>query len=177
MLTLGQQLIHKPVLSLRTGAPIGEALEPIINPNNLKIEGWYVQDRFNKDKRILLSQDVREILTQGFVVNDHESLSEISELVRLQKTLDLAFVLEGKQVISDTKRKLGKVSDYAFERNGFFIQKIYIAQSMLKSFSGSSLTIDRTQIIEVTQKKIIVKEALVPSKASLQSVVENPRTA
>jgi hypothetical protein len=41
-----------------------------------------------------------------------------------------------------------------------YIQKIYVAQSLLKSFTGGSLSIDRSQINEVTPKRIIINELL-----------------
>ncbi len=171
MLTLGQPLIEKPILSLRTGQPVGLAHQPIINPNNLKIEGWFAEDRFDKRKGVLLGQDIREILPQGFVVNDHEAISELDELVRLKKILELEFEIIGKSVYTKHHKKLGKVTDYAFEKNGFFIQKLYVAQPLIKSFSGGDLTVDRTQIIEVTDKKIVVKEATAPDKVVVRSAV------
>lgn len=163
---MGQQLIGKPVMSLRTGGPIATILDVIVNPHNLKIEGWFVDDPARRQRRIVLSQDIRDILDQGFVVNDHESLSDIEELVRLNSILKLAFELVGKAVVSEDKKRLGKVNDYAFEKNGYFIQKLYIGQSLWKSFSGGSAIVDRTQIIEINNRKIVVKEATIPSKVT-----------
>lgn len=164
MLLMGQQLIGKPVLSLRTGGPVGEVTDIIINPNNLKVEGWYVNDSSTKQRRVLLSQDIRDIIDQGFVVNDAEDLSDSSELVRLESVIKLNFELMGKTVVSDTKRRLGKVNDYAFEKDGFFIQKLYIGQSIVRSFSGGSAIVDRTQIIGINNKRITVAEATIPGK-------------
>lgn len=169
MLTLGQQLIGKQVLSLRIGRPIGTVGEPIINPNNLKIEGWHAIDTSTKKSAVLLSQDIREILDQGFVVNDHEALSQTDDLIRLKEILSYRFALINKAVYSGRKR-LGKVNDYAFERNGFYIQKLYVSQSIVKSFTGGALVIDRTQIIEITNKKIVVKEATVQDSAPMPVV-------
>jgi uncharacterized protein YrrD len=161
MLTLGQALLGKKILSLRTGGQLGELLEPIINPNNLKIEGWFINDRFHKRKSILLSKEIRDILPQGVVVNDHEALSEPAELVRLKKVLDVGFELIGKKVVTTSKSRLGKVNDYAFEKNAFFIQKLYIAKSILKSIGTTSNVVDRTQIVEITHSRIVVKDATV----------------
>ncbi len=158
MLTLGQPLLGKNILSLRIGGPIGIVNEPIINPNNLKVEGWHAVDTYKKTT-VLLSQDVRDILPQGFVVNDHEALTHPSELVRLKEILEHNFNLIGKPVYTTGNKRLGKVSDYSFEKNAFFVQKLYVSQSIIKSFSGGTLTIDRTQIVEITHKRITVEEA------------------
>lgn len=158
MLQLSASLLNKGVLSLRTGAPVAEITAAIINPNNLKIEGFYCEDRFDKKTLVLLYQDIRDIMPKGYVVNDHDVLAEPGELVRLQKVLDIGFELIGKQVVTVDKQKVGKVSDYAADTTTMYIQKIYVAQSILKSFTGGSLSIDRNQINEITPKRIIINE-------------------
>lgn len=167
MLLMGQQLINKPVMSLRTGGPVGTVVDIIINPNNLKIEGWFVNDSTSKRRAVLLSQDIRDIIDQGFVVNDHEGLSDVDELVRLKPVLDIGFELIGKSVITKAKQKLGKVNDYAFDKDGFVIQKLYVNQSIVKSFSGGAAIVDRNQIIEINRRYIIVHEATVPGRATV----------
>lgn len=158
MLQLSASLLNKAVLSLRTGAPVATVTAPIINPDNLKIEGFYCEDRFDKKQLVLLYQDIRDIIPKGFVINDHDVLVEPSELVRLQKVMGLNFDLIGKQVVTVDKQKVGKVSDYATETTTMFVQKIYVAQSILKSLTGGSLSIDRNQINEITPKRIIINE-------------------
>lgn len=159
MITLGQQLIGKNIMSLRIGRPVGITTGVIINPNNLKIEGWYANEVDSKKRLILLSQEVRDIIPEGFVVNDHEALTSPEDLVRLKKVLDYKFELVGKPVVSNHRRKVGKVTDYALDRNSFVIQKLHVEQSIVKSFMGGALMVDRNQIIEINDKKIIIKEA------------------
>jgi sporulation protein YlmC with PRC-barrel domain len=158
MLQLSSALLNRSVLSLRSGGPVATIIEPIINPNNLKIEGFYCEDRFDKRRLILLCQDIRETLPQGFVINDHDVLSEPDELVRLQKVLEINFSIIGKQVVTVDKQKVGKVTDYAAEMSSMYVQKIYVSQSILKSLTGGSLSIDRSQINEITPKRIIINE-------------------
>lgn len=158
MLQLSNSLLDKSVLSLRTGSAIATIIGPIINPDNLKIEGFYCEDRFDKKQLVLVCQDIRDILSNGYVVNDHDVLVEADELVRLQKVMEINFELIGKQVITINKQKVGKVSDYATEVNSMFIQKVYVSQSIMKSLTGGSLSIDRTQINEITPRRIIINE-------------------
>jgi sporulation protein YlmC with PRC-barrel domain len=167
MLQLSNTLLNRPVLSLQTGTAIATAISPIINPNNLKIEGFYCDDRASKQQLILLSQDIRDVIPQGIVVNDHASLSEPDELVRLKDVLALHFSLLGKPVETVSKQKVGKVTDFATEISSMYIQKLYVSQSVFKSFTGGSLSVDRTQINEITNRRIIVNdlEAKVPARA------------
>lgn len=161
MLKLSSALmVNKYVLSLRTGTPIATVVAPLINPNNLKIEGFYCQDRFDKKQRVLLHQDIRDMLPQGFVVNDQDVLSEPEELVRLQDIIELNFELIGKPVETISQQRVGKVSDFATEIESMFIQKIYVSQSLLKSFTGGSLSVDRNQVNEITPKRIIINDLL-----------------
>lgn len=159
MLKLSNALQNIPVMSLRTGGAIGTATEIILNPNNLKVEGWYVEDRFNKKKLVLVRSEVRDFGKQGLVINDHEVLEEPAELVRLKPIMDIGFVLNGKQVISQNGTKYGKVSDFAVETESLMVKKIYASQSIIKNFSGGSKSIDRTQIVEITNTHIIIEDA------------------
>lgn len=145
-------------MSLRTGGAVATAERPIINPNNLKIEGWYCRDQFSKKTLILLSKDIRDIVPQGLAVDDYERLSEPEELVRLQDILNLNFDVLGKVVITDSKRRVGKVSDYAADTTSFVIQKLYISQPVYKTLSGGQISIDRSQIIEITNREITVRD-------------------
>lgn len=147
-------------MSLRTGGAIASIIGPIINPDNLKIEGFYCEDRYDKKQLILLFQDIREVLPQGYVVNDHDVLVEAEELIRLKDVIALNFEIIGKQVVTVSKNKVGKVSDFATETETMMIQKVYVAQSVFKSFTGGSLSVDRNQIQEITPRRIIISDLL-----------------
>jgi len=169
MLVLSANLLGKNVMSLRTGQPVGKITTAIINPNNLKIEGFYCLDRFSKKELVLLYQDIRDVIPQGVVVNDHDVLVEPKELIRLKETLSIGFEILGKQVVTRSKQRLGKVTDFATEVETMYIQKLYVSQGLLKGLTRGSLSVDRSQINEITEKKIIINDLLdsaaVPSGA------------
>lgn len=160
MLKLSESLIGRSVMSLRTGQAVGTTTAAIFNPNNLKIEGFYCTDRFSKKQLVLLYQDIRDIIPQGLVVNDHDVLVEAHELVRLKKVMDIGFELIGKQVVTLGKQRLGKVSDYSVEVETMYVQKLYVSQGLLKGLTKGNLAVDRSQINEITDKKIIVNDLL-----------------
>ena len=167
MLILGQQLIGKNIMSMRIGRAIAVTTDVIINPNNLKIEGWHAYEPGTKKSAILLSQDVRGFVNQDFVVDDLDALTDPKELVRLKSLLNLKFELIGKVVITDGRRRVGKVIDYALEDETLYVHKLHVGQSILKSFSGGQVIIDRSQIIEITDKKIKISEATIKESAPL----------
>lgn len=171
MLQLSATMLNREVLSLRTGSPIACIIAPIINPTNLKIEGFYCEEYSDKNQKILLYQDIRDVLPQGVVVNDFDALTDPSDLVRLKKVLEMDFDLLGKPVETVSKEKVGKVSDYAFETATMYIQKIYVSQSILKSLTNGSLSVDRGQIHEITPKRVIINDLLQPTRAAATTAV------
>jgi sporulation protein YlmC with PRC-barrel domain len=168
MLQLSEAILKRQILSLRTSAPIADIVSPIINPDNLKIEGFYCSEYSAKEPKVLLYQDIRDILPQGIVVDDFDALTDPAELIRLKKVLDKDFVLIGKPVETISHDKVGKVSDYAFETSTMYIQKLYVSRSILKNLTSGSLSIDRTQIQDVTPKKVVINDLLetVPTHAT-----------
>ncbi len=165
MLQLSGMIINRPILSLRTGTEVATAMAPIINPDNLKIEGFFC--KVGRKQLVLVGQDIRDVLPQGFVVNDEDVLTDASELVRLNNVIQINFELLDKHVETTGGRKLGKVSDYATDTGSMFVKKLYVAQPLFKNFNGGTLGIDRTQVVEITDKKIVVHEleAKVPAHA------------
>lgn len=171
MLKLSQHIINLPVMSLRTSGKVATATSPIINPNNLQIEGWYCSDVFNKSQMILLKQDVRDFVPQGIAIDDHEVLAEPGDLIRLKEILELNFELIGKQVVTNHRRKLGKVTDYALDTLTMKIQKVYVSRPIYKSLTDGQLSIDRSQILEITPSKVVVRDVDIKAESPVPAAI------
>ena len=110
------------------------------------------------------------------MVNDHGVLAEAGDLVRLKDILALNFVLDVNQW-HHWRQTPGKLTDYAVDGN-MYIQKLYVGQLPLKSFTGGQLSVDRSQIHEITMKRIIINDPreggpsplLLPLSASFMSL-------
>jgi hypothetical protein len=162
MLRMSESLFNIPVVSLRLGQPIAVAQVPIINPHNLKIIGWWCKGSGSTGMQILLTDDVRENLSQGLAVNDDDALSPPEDLVRYKEILDANFQLKDK-LVKTKRQKIGKVHDFSYN-DGMFVQKLYVARSIIKVFTTEDTAIiDRTQIIEITDSYILVRDAEVKS--------------
>jgi sporulation protein YlmC with PRC-barrel domain len=171
MLQLSAHLLSQPVLSLRTGSVVAWTTDAIINPHILKIEGFYCKDSVDGRRLVLLYQDIREYSKRGFIIDDHDVLSEPDELVRLQNVLSLNFRLLKKPVVTTSKVRVGKVSDYAVETMTMYIQKLYVSQSLWRNLMRGSLSVDRTQIVEVTTRRIVINELLQPTPSPAATAV------
>jgi hypothetical protein len=163
MLMLSKSLSNRPVLSIRSGTQVAVAAEPVINPHNLKILGWWCKMPGGQTK-VLLAEDVRELVPDGLAINDEDDLCAPEDLVRHREILDIGFKLIDKPV--RTKRqKIGKVSDFSYN-DGMFVQKLYVARPLRKVFTTEdTLLIDRTQILEVTDHYILVRDTEIRATA------------
>jgi len=172
MTFLSDSYTERAILSLRTGSTIGLAQLPIIDASNLKIEGWYATVPDEKELMILPSLEVRDIIAKGIVVNDHDAITPMEDMIRMKAVIDAEFEIIGTTVENETGVKLGKVRDYSADNQTFFIKKLYVGQSLVRSMlslTKPQLIIDRSQIIDVTKDKIIVKDA--------SEKVQNSKTA
>jgi hypothetical protein len=154
---MSESLFNITVVSLRIGQPIATAERPIINPHNLKIIGWWCKPFNSNSLQILLTDDVRENVTKGMVVNDEDALSPPEDLVRFKEILDANFQLADK-LVKTKRQKIGRVRDFSYN-DGLFVQKLYVERSLIKVFAAEDTAIiDRTQITEITDTYILVRD-------------------
>ncbi len=158
MLLLGSSFAKFPLLSLRTGRVVGSIVGHLINPHKLKIDALWCQVSTNKKPMLLLLQDIREVSPKGVIIDDDDVLLEPTEAIRLRSIIELKFEIIDKKVTSG-HFTLGKVADYALERESFTIQKLYVEPSIWNKIKNNRLTIDRSQIIEVSHREVRVKSS------------------
>lgn len=157
MLMMSKGLFNQPILSLHTEDQIGIAQKPIINPHNLKIIGWWCSSSTIPKQLVLLTENVREMMPKGLAVDNDSALSPPEDLVRHREVLNIQFVLLDK-LVRTKRHRLGKVGDFTYDES-MFVQKIYVARSLVKIFSPEdTLIIDRNQIQEVTDNYILVDD-------------------
>lgn len=170
MLQLSGNLYNCPILSLRSGDQVATATEPIINPKFLKVEGFYCSDSQSKEQLILVGIDIREFSKQGIIIDDHDVLTEPADLVRLRDVLALDFQLLKKPVETVAKSKVGIVKEFAVETSSMYVQKLYVTRPFWQNLSISTLSVDRSQIVEVTSKRIVINDLLEPTQEAAPAV-------
>jgi hypothetical protein len=163
MLLLGSSFAKIPLLSLRIGRPVGSIVGHLINPHTLKIDALWCKLHTSKKPMLLTALDIREMGPKGIIVNDVDVAIDPDEAVRLKPIIDLNYDLIDKKVISG-HLSIGRVADYAVDQTSMYIQKIYVEPSLLGRLKSSRLTIDRTQIIEVSPTYVKVAGGEKPVK-------------
>lgn len=155
-----------PIRSLQTGRQIGKLGLMIINPDNLNVEAFLCKQRITNQGLYLFTSDIREFSSAGVIVDSQDNLMASEDLVRLQKLVDINFELVGKKVITQHKRKVGKVINFTLDDISYKIEKIYVQPSLFKGFTGGDKIIDRKQILNVTDTTITVKDVDIKAKES-----------
>lgn len=177
MLKLSSTLLNVPVVSLQLGRPIAVALQPLINPNNLKIEGWFCQIPVSKETLFLPLADIREMGSYGIAVNTAEALAPLEDFVRLAKIITINYQLIGKKVETITGKKVGKVEDYAVNIESMYVQKLYVNQRSINAFLKDQLSISRLQIREISRKKIVIEQLEGFEKGFFKRPIRLPESA
>jgi hypothetical protein len=156
MLLLGSSFAKFPILSLRSGTTVGSVVGHLINPHKLKIDALWCKVPNSKAPMLLLQQDIREVSIKGIIVDDSDVIVHAEDMVRLKPIINLRFELLEKRVISG-RLPIGRVVDYALERDGLTVQKLYVEPNIFGRLKASRITIDRSLIIEVSPKHVKVR--------------------
>lgn len=176
MLVQASRLIGTKVLSMQTTSSIGSVSQPIVDPSNFQILGFYLSGPLiDKKNNILDTKSIREYSRYGMVIDSIEELVAKEDVVKISEVIDLHFNPIGLKVETKKGTKLGKVSDYSVTSEDFMVQQIIVKRPVIKSFLDPELTIPRSEIVEVNDYKIIVKdeEKVIKEKASNEDFIPN----
>lgn len=161
MYILASEIENLPIISLQTGEAIAQLHRPVIDMSTLEVAAYRCEALTGKQPLILMPRDIRQFATDGLLVDNEDELAQADEVVRMGPLIKQDFNPRGKAVVSDIGRRLGSVDDYSINLDSKRIQKLYLKQPFLRSWLGSNITIDRTQIIDVSPKKIVVRDSVI----------------
>lgn len=168
MLLLGSDLIGYPILSLHMGREIARVTELIIDPESLKIVAFRASGY--EDGDILTTDDIREFSNIGMIVDSGDVFANQGDVVRVDKISELRFDIIGLNVVTKKGTKLGKASNYMVNTNDFTVQQIVVQRPFFKAFNDPELWVGRSEIVEINDTQIIVKDEEAKIK---QKVVED----
>jgi sporulation protein YlmC with PRC-barrel domain len=123
---------------------------------------------------VLLLRDVRQVAIDCILVNTADDLVEAGDIVRLAPLLERDFDPRRLRVVTDLKRKVGMVEDYTINLQTYHLQKLYVRRSLLHSWMGASLIIDRSQILEVSEREFTVRDATVSTTHRSHTLAPKP---
>ena len=161
MLINASSLIGTRILSLQLGGAVAEVDNLIVDPDNLQIVAFHLSGPVigGETGDILDARSIREFSRLGFIIDDTDELVFRTDVVRIDKIMSLNFHLVGLKVVTEKGKKLGKVIDFIVDPSSLLTQQLVVQRPALKSFLDPELTIHRSQIVEVDDFKVTVKDA------------------
>ena len=177
MLVMNSRIIGTPFLSIQAGGPIATIKSAIIDPNDLKILGFYLEGPLvnRAEARILDVRSIREYSQLGMVIDNIEELVAPDDIIKIQNVLELNFDLINLKVRTKKGTKLGHIIDYTLTSEDFIVQQIIVKRPLVKAFIDPELTISRKEIVEITDYEVIIKdeEKVLKARAEKEDFVPN----
>lgn len=175
MLVAYSNLLGTPILSVQAGGTIGYLKSAIVDPDTLKILAFRLQGPSIGPANLLDTQSIREYSNLGMVIDDADELVEEGDVIRIKEVLELNFDLLTLKVETKKGSKLGKVVDFTLNPDDYVIQQIIVKRPLIKALNDPELTIPRTEIVEITDYKIIVKdeEKTIKARAEKEDFIPN----
>lgn len=166
MILDASKLIGFRILSLRSGGVISTIESIIVDPNDLKILGFFLnKNTVSFDSGAILDvRSVREFSHLGMIIDSDEELLNVGDVVKIDEMVKLNFQPIHFKVKTQNKTNVGTVIDYTIDVNDFYIQQLTVKRPILKSFIDPELIINRSEILEINDEAIIVKDELAKQK-------------
>lgn len=154
-----------PIMSLQTGSELARTSRAIINPRKLSIVAYELEGRLlNFDPALLRVEDIREIGPMGMIIDSSDELVSPDDIIKLKEVYHLGFEMDGLKVVDDRKKTVGRVIGYTLETGGFIIQQLKVKRPLVQSFGDTELLIHRSQIVKLTNDRVIVKSPKIRHK-------------
>ncbi len=174
MLILSEAIYGKKIMSIHAGGPIASLQDAVIDPKDLKIIGFSVGARGLKYYSVVHSGDIREWGPLGAIVNSEDAIMEVDEnMPKIKELAEANFKLEGIGVRTESGKRLGKVRNFVFETEGYFVVKLYVENRGLLSLVNGTRVIERDSVVNVTKKFIVVADDLQKIKVGKKKASEN----
>lgn len=156
----GIKLERCPILSIHVAGKIGEVAKVVIDPNDLSVPALLVKSLVAEAGEVLLTREIREVANIGIIIDSNDALVNREDLIKMQEIINLNYNIIGAKVKTKRGATLGRVKDFIIEAEDFRIVQIVVKRTALKALlDDDELLISKSQIIEVTDTKIIVKDA------------------
>ena len=158
MLILNSKLEKTPVMGLQTGSQLALIGAPIIDPANLQILAYSLDNNsYSNDQMYLRIDEIRELSRIGFIVDSGEDFITTSDVIKIKEILDLNFQIIGMKVVDEKGNLVGKVVDFTMSLLNFTVQQLIVKRPLFKSFNSSELTIHRNSITAIDDEKITIR--------------------
>jgi len=146
-------------MSLQTGRRLAITKHAVIDPRNLKILAFELDGpHLDQVPSFLGVNDIREIGNMGIIIDSSDEFVGIDDVIKIKEVYNFRFKLDNLAVKSQRGKKLGKVMNYSIEPDSFTVKQLSVRRPFLKSLTDTELLIDRSQIIEISNDAVVIKD-------------------
>ena len=167
-----KQLIGLTVASVQSGLPCGKIESLIVSPEKLTVELLCILDQGGI--AYLLPSDIRFIADDRVIIDAEHKLSEADDLLRHQEAIKNAFSPIGCSVVTESRKKLGKVSEYSLDNQSWAAVKLYVSPGLFGNPLQEELMVDRHDVVDVMSNKIVIRD--LHGKAGSRLTIPLPET-
>ena len=165
MLKEVSSLKNMPLVSLSSDKRLGEASDFVFDPESGKFLAFSVGSPLPfHPVKFVSSSDIYEISSGAIWVRDDSALLELDEMVRVKNIKNQKIKVLGNKAITESGRKLGRVSDVVIDIDTLFIAKIYIGSGFVDTLVKGDLIIPISKILGITKKAVIVSDDIEKEK-------------
>lgn len=151
------------------GQRLGRTGDVIINPDTGKIVGFSVAP---SNKKFIAQIDV--LSWSNFIkINDISDIVEADEVIQIEKILEEGRTIYRKKVYTKNDEFIGIVIDMGLDNKLFKLNCLVVAKGFLGIIFWDKKIIAAQDIIEIKEKKIIVKNLVKPVKMKKLRVALN----
>jgi uncharacterized protein YrrD len=156
MLVPYSKIIGSNIIELKTQTLVGSASDIVFQKSNLSIEAILLKGGlFNGKTKAISAKDILEITSKSVavLVNDADSVIELSEMIRVKEAYQRGFHGVGQKVVTKSGKEIGRVYDFLVTSEDLVVQKIYV-----KSLINERIISTENVISFENSKKIIIKD-------------------
>lgn len=160
MLILISQLANQPVIAFDEAEQLGVLGDPIIDPNNGRVCGYFVTQGWFRPKQQVVSSDaIVNYDNSRVVIQAPSAIQAVEEEPKIRQILKKKVPVLGAHVITESGQNLGRANDLLFDSELSMIVKYYV-HSLLQD-----RIIPAEAVIKIEKRGIIVNDT-VPNAAA-----------
>lgn len=166
MLISALELKNGEIISLESGATIGQIREPIIDPNHGKVLAFDVRVGFLTKRLVLSATDIIEWQHHALIVYGANVLIEPIELKRVFELIKKRSIIIGKRAFTQKGVRLGRVEDVYIDTTTAMVAKYNISHGPILSLLEEGRIIPAEMVVKIDKKGIIFKDSVVEGEKS-----------
>jgi len=157
-----REILGLPVFGRSDEKRLGRVLDLVVLPENGKIVALFVSAGFWGRARLVSTRDILEIAENKIFIHSAREMVEVEEIVSAKKVIFDKIKILGSAVYTESGERVGSVSDFWFDHEGWFLTKIQVSPGFF-SFSPK-LLVGWRDIVEIKPGKIIISSDVVLNK-------------